>query len=234
MRGFLEFTAGAAIGLLVGFIAGLSISPVVATILGTLSTGLLILLGFKEPRDGMASTAHSIRVLGFGLSCLVALITGILFRTHAVLSPPLAEQKSRLTAVNVFTPPEVEQILLLTNYGLQAPSSVPPPPALAGPEERKSGQDQQSMRSGEENKEKPTNFASAQPQPALASLASAGLLRAGPVEFCQSARRESFNSVGEYVTEVRRWDPKLAQFIESLPPVSRDQASRSLSRLLCP
>ncbi|MGO8719854.1 MAG: hypothetical protein ACLQMO_11640, partial [Acidobacteriaceae bacterium] len=86
----LEFAAGAAIGLLVGLIAGLSISPVTQTVLGSLSAGLLILLGLKQSKESTQEAAHTIRILGFGLSCSIALILGVFLRTHSTLSPDLA------------------------------------------------------------------------------------------------------------------------------------------------
>jgi hypothetical protein len=235
LRGFLEFAAGAAIGLLVGFIAGLSISPVVATILGALSTSLLILLGLKESKDPTTAVAHAIRVLGFGFFCSISLIAGILFRTYGVLSPPLVEQKRHLAEVNVFTPAEIDQILLLTNYGLQsvaAPASSSS--SVSEVQDRKAAPDQKSAQSVKESLDKKANTNPGQVQPATAALASAGLLRAGSAEFCQAARRENFSSVGEYVDELRRWDARLAHFIESVPTESRDQVSKSLSKSLCP
>jgi hypothetical protein len=225
----LEFAAGVAIGLLVGLIAGLSISPVVGMILGALSTSLLILLGFKESKDATASIAHAIRVLGFGLSCSIALIAGILLRTHAVLSPSLSEQKSRLAVLSTFTPTEIQQILLLTNYGLQPPSTDSSTSPQSESPNKKPGQDEKSPL---KDKEKVLNVTS--PQRQTATLASAGLLRSGSAEFCQSVRWDNSSSPSAYVAELRRWDPRLAHFIDSLPVDMQDQASKALSKSLCP
>jgi len=234
VRGFLEFAAGAAIGSLVGFIAGLSISPVVATILGALSTSLLVLLGFKESKDPTTAVSLAIRVLGFGLFCSISLISGILFRTYGVLSPPLTVQKQHLTVVQVFSPAEIDKILLLTNYGLQPSPADPASDPHINSQDDKPAADKKVEPNEKECKDKKANTDSEQSQPVTAALASGGLLRAGSARFCDAARREKFKTVDEYVKELRRWDTKLAVFIESIPPESQDQVARSLSKSICP
>ena len=42
----LQFIAGSALGLLLGHLVGLSSSPVVATVVGAVAGGMLVLLGF--------------------------------------------------------------------------------------------------------------------------------------------------------------------------------------------
>ena len=59
---WLEFATAPVIGLLVGLIPGLSISPVTSTVLGTLSAGLLILPGLKEPKQGVQLESHAFRI----------------------------------------------------------------------------------------------------------------------------------------------------------------------------
>ncbi len=231
-RGFIEFAAGAAIGLLVGFIAGLSISPVVATILGALSTSLLVLLGFKESKDPITAVAHAIRVLGFGLFCSISLIAGVLFRTYGVLSPPLEAQKQHLA--KVFSPAEIDQILLLTNYGLRPSADHASSAPTIDSQDKKPVPDKKVVPDEREGKDKKPKADLEQSQSETAALASSGSLRAGSPQFCDAARREKFKTVDEYVKELRRWDTKLAGFIESIPPDSRDQVARSLSKSLCP
>jgi hypothetical protein len=225
LRELLELGAGAAIGLLVGLIAGLSISPVTSTILGALSTGLLVLLGFKESQETTYSASHAFRVLGFGLFCSLALIAGISLRTHQVLSPSLARQKQQLTDIGVFTPGEIDRILLSTNFGL-APSTAPDakdsPKPLVGERESRSSPSRTATSGETAAKDRPGD------------LASAGLLRAGSAQFCQMARREQFRDVHAYVTELKNIDPRLAHVIESAPVNDQDRLSKSLSEYLCP
>jgi hypothetical protein len=217
LGGFIELGAGAALGLLVGLIAGLSISPVTSTVLGALSAGLLILLGFKESKDGVHSGNHGLRVLGFGVFCSISLVAGISLRTHQTLSPSLEKQRQSLSAAQVFTPGEIEQILLSTNFGIQ-----PSPKTLTGGNGTQTG----------------TNRPAESDQPGLkgqpGDLAIAGYLRAGSADFCQLARREKFRDVHGYVAELNNIDPRLAHVIESAPESDRDRLSKSLSEYLCP
>lgn len=207
----LEFLAGTAIGLLVGLIAGLSISPVTSTILGALATGLLLLLGFKDAKGSDNSQGHAARVFGFGLFCSIALVCGIGLRTHQVLSPSLEAQKERLTAVKIFTPDDIRIILLSTNFGLE-PGRAPDAHGEAMTPEH----------------------AQSQSGAAPAHLAYAGLLRAGSPEFCQVARREQFRDVHAYLDALKSRDPKLARVIESVPENDREALSKSLSEYVCP
>jgi len=225
IREWLEFAAGSSIGLLVGLIAGLSISPVTSTILGALSTGLLILLGFKESKEGVQTERHMLRVLGFGLFCSVFLLVGINLRTRQVLSPPLEKQKQRLKDADIFTDADIEQILLSTNFGLKPatkPGTVEVHP-LPDDGKKRPGDTQ-----GEPSKTTDTARAGS------ADLAYAGILRAGSVEFCQTTRREQFKDVRAYLDAVRRRDNGLAHVIETVPKDYQDDLSKSLNAYICP
>jgi len=132
LRRLFEFATGSAIGVLVGLIAGLSISPITSMVLGALSTGLLILLGLTEPKGSENSENRTTRILGFGLACSFALVLGIYLRTHQVLSPPLETQKERLTATKVFTEEQISEILLSTNFGIHPTANSPNSPSGTG------------------------------------------------------------------------------------------------------
>jgi hypothetical protein len=99
----IDGVAGAAVGLLLGVVVALSASSVVATLVGTLAALLGVFLGLERPSDagnestgGTPSparpTGSGIRVVTFSLSCVVAILVGLLIRTHGLLSPTLVAQ----------------------------------------------------------------------------------------------------------------------------------------------
>jgi hypothetical protein len=223
---FLGLAAGSAIGLVVGLIAGLSISPVTSTILGALSASLLILLGLKSSKGGQDSQSHDARVLGFGLLCSISLLVGIGLRTHQILSPPIEAQKDRLTSLKVFTPDEVSQILMATNFGLERASRADVDNVAKSGQGEQSGSTDTSKTSKE--KDRPTLRAT------NGDVQNAGLLRAGSVEFCQIGRRELFRDLNAYLAELHQIDPKLERVIETAPTSYQDDLSKSLSKYLCP
>ncbi|WP_421763957.1 hypothetical protein [Ekhidna sp.] len=90
--------AGIGLGLLIGIIAGLSVSPVVKTILGTLAALLGAFLGLQGSlfKKGETSTddllAMSLRTGSFGVACALAIVGGVLLRTHNVLGISIKAQ----------------------------------------------------------------------------------------------------------------------------------------------
>jgi hypothetical protein len=222
----LGFAAGSSIGLVVGLIAGLSISPVTSTILGALSASLLILLGLKRSKGSQGSQSQDVKVLGFGLFCSISLLVGIGLRTHQVLSPRLEAQKDRLASLKVFTPDEVSQILMATNFGLQRASPSDVENAAKSGQAGQADSTDKTKNAGEGDR---PNL-----QAAKGEVQNAGLLRAGSVGFCQVGRRELFRDLGAYLDELRQIDPKLARVIETAPASCQDDLSKSLSKYLCP
>jgi hypothetical protein len=186
---------------------------VTSTILGALSASLLILLGLKSSKGSQGSQNHDARVFGFGLFCSISLLVGISLRTHRMLAPPLEAQRDRLKSLEVFTPDEVSQILMATNFGLQRTSA--PDNENAAPKNAK-GKDLPNLRA------------------ANGDVENAGLLRSGSVEVCQIGRRELFRDLDAYLAELHRIDPKLAHLIEIAPASYQDDLSKSLSKYLCP
>jgi hypothetical protein len=94
----LQLLAGAGIGLLLGLLVGLSSSHVVATVVGAVAGGLLILLGFNSSKDDSSATppATAWRLAGFGFACSLALIVSVWIRAHHSLSPPVKDQVKEL------------------------------------------------------------------------------------------------------------------------------------------
>lgn len=109
-----ELCAGAGVGIVVGIIMGLSASPVVGTVLGSISAGLLALLGFKT---GTFNALSSFRVAAFGLACVSGIFAGIAVRTHSWLSPDLQKEVSRWTAAG-FTSQQAQQLVLFERTGV--------------------------------------------------------------------------------------------------------------------
>jgi hypothetical protein len=96
---------------------GLSISPVVATVLAALGTSLLALLGLKDSSSGGAQAqANSLRVLGFGVFAVVCVSVGLTIRTHSWLSPSPASQRAVLKEAGL-SDGEIHRILLARELG---------------------------------------------------------------------------------------------------------------------
>jgi hypothetical protein len=97
----LQGLAGAAIGLLLGLLVGLSSSPVVSVVIGALASGLMVLLGLANNASQSESQVERInagaaRLLGFGLVCSLALIGEIYIRTHDLMTPSPKAQVDEL------------------------------------------------------------------------------------------------------------------------------------------
>lgn len=80
------------IGLMVGAVLGLSVSPVVASFVGAVGAVLAALLGLN---DRHFSTAKGVRIGCFGLAVLVAAPTGIYVRDHKILAPILPQPQTK-------------------------------------------------------------------------------------------------------------------------------------------
>ena len=121
-----QLFAGGGLGLLVGILVGLSGSPVVAVIVGSLATGLVTLLGFVSPKEsGSESGGPSVMRLGaFGVACAVAVVLGLFIRTHNWASPSIAEQVAEIQKAG-YTPQEARRWVAYKNIGtaLEAPAT---------------------------------------------------------------------------------------------------------------
>ncbi|BBB31039.1 hypothetical protein [Neptunomonas japonica] len=117
------------IGSLIGILLGLSSSPVVGLVVGSITALLASLIGLKTPAtdDDSASqvlTSSQLKLAGirtgsFGLACVLGIVVGIYMRTHNVLSPvePTLEiQFNELTQIG-FSPKEARDLLVITRFG---------------------------------------------------------------------------------------------------------------------
>ncbi|MFI5117594.1 MAG: hypothetical protein ACHP8B_12945 [Terriglobales bacterium] len=203
-----EFGAGASIGALLGLIMGLSVSPVVLTVLGALAAGLLALLGFSD-RSNSADAAPprgTLRVFGFGAFCTLFVVVGIIFRTHDTLAPSIADQESRLSSSGLFSKTEIHQILLLKAFGLSQSTGT-----------------------------KSTDGLQAVAGRSIAA-SSAPVLFASQAEICQVMRRDQYNNISNYVQSLKDHGgdyASLADAIANQKPEEQEQMAASLSNLLC-
>jgi hypothetical protein len=117
-----QLLAGTALGLLLGLLVGLSSSPVVATVIGALTGGMLLFLGFTSRGHSDSNSPSSLeaagwRLTGFGLACTAALIVGLVVRTQNLLTPPIKKQVSELTDAG-FTADEAHGWVAYRNIGV--------------------------------------------------------------------------------------------------------------------
>ncbi|WP_027132923.1 hypothetical protein [Geminicoccus roseus] len=117
----LDMAAGAALGVFVGCLAGLSASPVVGSVL----TALLALLGAyfglaggRRPAEA-APQAHprSIRMIAFSMGAVLATLGGLYLRTGDRLSPSLKERQAAWREL-AFSEREAAQLVALETVGL--------------------------------------------------------------------------------------------------------------------
>jgi len=85
-----QILSGVGLGLLLGMIAGLSVSPVVQVILGALVTVVTGFLGLQAaPADGAASGVlgnlkiNEVRIGSFAFACVAGILCGLFIRSNA-------------------------------------------------------------------------------------------------------------------------------------------------------
>jgi len=206
-----EFGAGASVGTLVGLIVGLSASAVVSTVLGAISAGLLGLLGMSKSSsnaqpDGGSRSLATFRILGFGAFCSLFLLVGILLRTHDVLAPSLESQNQELAKSNIFSRAEIQQILLLKQFGLAPAANDPSALRISNPK-----------------------------NPSGTGV-STGILFAGNTEICNVIRRDQYASPAAYVEGLKAHGGEfanLANIIGRQSVQDQEAFATTLSKLLC-
>jgi uncharacterized protein YoaH (UPF0181 family) len=87
--------SGGGIGLMVGALLGLAMSPTVAAFVGAIGTALAALLGLN---DKHFSASKGLRIGAFGLFALLGAATGIYTRSYGVFAPSLLEKKQSIMA----------------------------------------------------------------------------------------------------------------------------------------
>ncbi len=122
--------AGAGIGLLVGFIMGLSVTPVVSVILGALASLLAVFLGVQDglaTRTGpdaaeqarIAQRLHtsSLKAGAFGFGCVLGILVGLYLRGNETLMSSPAAQVARYVEAGL-APEYARQLWVLEKFGI--------------------------------------------------------------------------------------------------------------------
>jgi hypothetical protein len=86
-----DIFAGAGIGLLLGTVLGLSTTPVVALVVGALTSVLAVFLGLDGKEQSRLPSVSAVRIGAFGF----ATVAGIAFGLHVRINNPIAIAPSR-------------------------------------------------------------------------------------------------------------------------------------------
>lgn len=113
-----EFFAGATMGMLIGSLIGLSTVPVVGGVVSALTALIGAFLGLAGPNASkLPLTFQPARVIGFGLCCVIAIVAGIIIRTHHLLAPAAKDQVASLVAAG-FDQPAAIELVAYQNFGI--------------------------------------------------------------------------------------------------------------------
>lgn len=121
MNKLIAITGGAGLGLLIGLLIGLSTVNTVGLIIGTLSSVLLVLLGFKGEGDVLA---QALRVGAFGLFCSAAILAGLYLRVNNSFVPSVESELKRWSANGAFTQEEAKKYFLYEKFGFMPTGAV--------------------------------------------------------------------------------------------------------------
>lgn len=122
----LALFSGSGIGLLIGVLMGISVTPTVAVIIGALASGLAVLLGLN---DQHFNNAKAVRLGGFGFACVLGIYCGLYARTHQMLSPTaapppsLSEQKAEYVGIG-FSDREALDFIAFERFKIKNPSWI--------------------------------------------------------------------------------------------------------------
>jgi hypothetical protein len=119
--------SGAGIGLMVGAMLGLAMSPTVATFVGAIGAALAALLGLN---DRHFSVNKGVRIGAFGVFALVGAAAGLYAKEYSVFAPSLVHQKEQIKAAGFS---ECQSLDLLAGLSLR----VLPPENTSGLAKRK-------------------------------------------------------------------------------------------------
>ncbi|MGV3571440.1 MAG: hypothetical protein ACO1PB_12640 [Ramlibacter sp.] len=121
----LDWLAGGSLGLLVGLLTGLSVSPVASIVVGAVAALLGGVFGLAEKASPRLGSAGGHRLTAFALATVVALVAGILLRTHHVLSPSPQRLRAQLADIGIQDTKEQNEMLRFLRFGL-LPTGVTP------------------------------------------------------------------------------------------------------------
>lgn len=119
-----DLFAGAGLGLLLGVIVGLSTSPVVEVVVGTLMSLLAVFLGLEGSKilksEGFAGLKiNHLRIGAFGFATLIGLLVGLFIRINNPLAIPLDDRFQHWKAAFPHDPVLVKQMVIYERTGIQ-------------------------------------------------------------------------------------------------------------------
>lgn len=112
-----QIFAGLGLGLLTGFIIGLSVSEVTGVILGALVSLLAAFFGLREKRGD--DTANHFLMGAFGVFCVTGIIFGVITRTHKWLAPDLNSKYEDYKSLEFLSADEAKKIFLSRELGYE-------------------------------------------------------------------------------------------------------------------
>jgi hypothetical protein len=121
-----DITAGAAIGVFLGLLIGLSGSPIVSGV----ATGLVALLagifGVSEKLAVNFSYAAKCRLIAFAVSAIISVLAAMYVRTHDLLAPSISSQKAVLGEMGITDKKDQTEMLRFIKYGILPVGTVAP------------------------------------------------------------------------------------------------------------
>jgi hypothetical protein len=124
-----QLVSGGGLGLLVGFLLGLSVSQVVGGVVAALAA----LLGGFLGLSGTQTADRSWRIGAFGLSCVAGVALGLTVRAGGLLSPSIARDIGAWTAAG-YSPEQARDLVAYQRLGVKPAgmvASAPPPSGAA-------------------------------------------------------------------------------------------------------
>lgn len=114
----IDLVTGAAMGLLVGTLIGLSAVPVVSGVITSLTALVGAFFGLAAPgSERFSFSPQPLRIAGFGVVCVMAIIGGIALRTSGALQVPIKPQLEELIAAG-FEARKAQELVAYRVFGL--------------------------------------------------------------------------------------------------------------------
>ncbi|WP_138464524.1 hypothetical protein [Poseidonocella sp. HB161398] len=115
-----DLFAGSGIGLLLGTVMGLSVTPVVATVVGVLATLLAAILGLDAKEGGTRLPAvNALRIGAFGFAAVAGLALGLYARINNPLAAPPRADMARWSEAFPENPTLARQMMVFERTQLQ-------------------------------------------------------------------------------------------------------------------
>lgn len=106
-----NYLAGASLGALLGSLVGLSVTPIVGSLLGAASAILASYFALRPPSanpDSVDKAPHDnssalylMRISAFSTACLIFIVLGLMARTYGLMEPSLSYKLAQLESVGL-------------------------------------------------------------------------------------------------------------------------------------